>query len=555
MSEPSNTFTTTATPVPGGVSGGGQGASASGAGPAGGSRPVAGPPKTIRMGRFKIISKLGKGGMGTVYRAVDEKLQRHVALKVIAKDKPGQTTKFTEAFVREARSVAQLDHPNIVRVFEIGETRQHTFIAMELLEGGDLWQLFKAAGRLEPGRAALIGAEAAEALAYAHTQGVVHRDIKPANLMLARNGRCKITDFGLCKFEDPNDLFKLPEMVGTPMYLAPEVIRQQPAEPASDVYSLAMTLWIVLAGMSPFEGFTRKALYEAKLAAPMPGLRRHRPDVAVKLAEAIDQALDRDPGKRPGMEQFGRLLRLHVSGDVSSVAAPLARQDAPGSTAAGLAIDLNLDLGGSAGPGPGETAVSGVSLGVSRFSNVVSVVSPTASRVLTAAGPSSRKRWVIGAAAAGVVALSALGWFVVGSVMTPPKLTTLRVNHSLWLRPLEATDLLAVAAPLRMRDPNPICVRGTVSVIEEVGGGYVIRFKGSQLTAEFKGEVAPQMQRAFGSEAGRQLVGKAIMVNGAVSGTASLPVIQIQDVDQVKVVPPPPVIAPRSSIQTQQGKP
>ncbi len=545
MSQPDPAIMPTATPLPGSATSSAASKPQSAVPTPGVTQTAA---KTIRMGRFKIISKLGKGGMGTVYRAVDEKLQRYVALKVIAKDKPGQTTQFTEAFIREARSVAQLDHPNIVRVFEIGETRLHTFIAMELLEGGDLWQLFKAAGKLEAGRAALIGAEAAEALAYAHTQGVVHRDIKPANLMLARNGRCKITDFGLCRFEDPNDLFKLPEMVGTPMYLAPEVIRQQPAGPASDVYSLAMTLWIVLAGMSPFEGFTRKALYEAKLAAPMPSLRLHRPDVPAKLVEAIDQALDRDPAKRPGMEQFGRLLRLNVTGDVSSVGAFLASQVSSGSTATGLALDLNLDLG------PTETGVSGVSLGVSRLSNAVSVVSPTASRALTAVGHPARKRWVIGAVAVAVLALGVSGWFVIGSVFTPPKLTTLRVNHSLWLRPLDAGDLLAVAAPLRMRDPNPICVRGTVSEIEEVSGGYILRFKESLLTAEFKETVGEQMQRAFGGQAGRQLTGKTIMVNGAVTGTASLPVIQIQDVDQVRVAQAPAPVAPRASIQTQKAR-
>ncbi len=521
------------------------------------TQPAASPPKpeqkSVRMGRFKIIAKLGQGGMGAVYRALDEKLQRYVALKVISKGKGEQASNFTEAFIREARSVAQLDHPNIVRVHEIGETQQHAFIAMELLEGGDLWQLFKAAGRLEPGRAALIGAEAAEGLAYAHTQGVVHRDIKPANLMLARNGRCKITDFGLCRFEDPNDLFKLPEMVGTPMYLAPEVISQQPAGPASDVYSLAMTLWIVLAGGSPFEGLTRKAMYEAKLAAPMPGLRQHRPDVPAKLAETIDAALDRDPAKRPSMETFSRLLRLHVTGDVSSVGVSGMSGAATPKFESMAGVSLDLDLG----TGVSEAGISGMSLGLSRLSNAVSNVSPATSKVLAAAQHPTKKKWVIPGAVAGVVVVGLLGWWVIKPLFDPPKLVTLRVNHSLWGRPVEATDLLAVATPVRMKDPNPICVRGTVEEIEEVSGNYVMRFKGSLFTVEIPGKVAPEMQRAFGSEAGRQLTGKVVLVNGAVTGTASLPAIVIHDVDQVKLAPAPAVATPptpRTSVQSQQGR-
>jgi serine/threonine protein kinase len=270
-----------------------------------------------RIGQFKLLELLGKGAMGKVFRAEDVRLQRHVALKCLSRksgNDNGKTTYTFEQFVREARSEATLEHPHVVQVYEIDEHNGILYIAMELVEGGNLQALVKASGPMDCVRACQLTAEAAEALAYAHKLGVIHRDVKPANLMLTRSGRCKLTDFGLARMDDPSDAFHLPsEAVGTPQFMAPELARGKPATPQSDIYSLGATLWFLLTGKPPFIAPTTAELIRMHLNDPLPDLHALRPDVPESLIKAIHTAMAKDPAKRySDAEQFAKVLRVYT---------------------------------------------------------------------------------------------------------------------------------------------------------------------------------------------------------------------------------------------------
>lgn len=280
-----------------------------------------------RVRRFKLVALLGQGAMGRVFRAEDTLLRRHVALKVLPQRvKLGSRTIAVERLIREARAAAALDHPHAVQIYEVNEAGDLHYIAMELVEGGSLKDLVEAAGPLDVPRACQLAAEAAEALAQAHTLGIIHRDIKPSNLMLTRSGRCKVADFGLARVDDPSDLTTVTgESVGTPQFVAPELLRGSPATARSDLYSLAATLWYLLIGAPPFEAATIKELLHKHLDEPLPDLRQIRPDLDDGLVRALQTALAKSPADRPASaEQFAKVLRVHtiqLVGGSGSVAA------------------------------------------------------------------------------------------------------------------------------------------------------------------------------------------------------------------------------------------
>jgi serine/threonine-protein kinase len=261
--------------------------------------------------RFKLVDLLGQGAMGKVFRAEDVTLRRYVALKVLpTRTKEGQRDHKIDQFVREARSAATIDHPNAVTVYEIGESSGVHYIAMELVEGGNLEKLIKASGPMEIDRACQIAAEAAEALAAAHAMGVIHRDVKPSNLLLARNGRCKLADFGLARYDDPEDLTPRGECVGTPCYIAPELPLGQKATAQSDIYSLGCALWFLLTGKPPFEAKSKQDMMKMHVYAALPDLRERRGDVPERLVETITRACAKNPADRfESADQFAKVLR------------------------------------------------------------------------------------------------------------------------------------------------------------------------------------------------------------------------------------------------------
>ena len=266
------------------------------------------------LGHFRLLRLIGEGNMGRVIQAQDINLRRIVALKVLCKRLAGiDEKKRVEQFLREARAAAQIEHPNVVQVYEINQHNGWWYIAMELLDAGNLSQVVKAAGPLSVPRACSLIADAAMGLAAAHQLGIVHRDVKPANLMLTRQGRCKLTDFGLVRLDDPNDPFHFTRTaVGSPAFMAPEVIRNREQTPAIDVYSLGGTLFYALTGKMPYTARTLKELLQKHVREAVPDLRTLAPECPASLAALTAKALAKDPAGRPSAANFAAALRAEV---------------------------------------------------------------------------------------------------------------------------------------------------------------------------------------------------------------------------------------------------
>jgi len=263
------------------------------------------------LGHFKLLRLIGEGKMGRVIQARDVNLQRLVALKVLGKRLPGiDATKRVNQFFQEARAAAQIEHPNVVRIYEINQHDGWWYIAMELIEGGNLRQALKAAGPLSAQKACAFIADAASALATAHELGITHRDIKPTNLMLTRQGRCKVADFGLVHVDDPNDPFHFThKAVGSPLFMAPEMILRREQTPALDVYSLGATLFLALTGRAPFTGKTVQEVLKKQVKAPIPDLRTLLPACSPTLAVLVARALAKAPADRPSASDMAAALR------------------------------------------------------------------------------------------------------------------------------------------------------------------------------------------------------------------------------------------------------
>jgi eukaryotic-like serine/threonine-protein kinase len=207
---------------------------------------------TLIDGRYTLGELLGSGGMGRVYRAYDGRLKREVALKVMA-EHYAQTPEFVERFEREIRNVASLDHPNVIRVFDSGETEDGSpYMAMELASGGTLKDRIRFTGPLPPREAARVALQVAEALGAAHEAGIVHRDVKPENVLLTENGDVKVGDFGIARATEATAMTHTSMILGTAPYLSPEQARGEPVGPSSDLYSLGVVLYESLTGRTPF---------------------------------------------------------------------------------------------------------------------------------------------------------------------------------------------------------------------------------------------------------------------------------------------------------------
>jgi len=262
-------------------------------------------------GRFELLERLGSGGMGTVWRARDTVLDREVALKEVRPphpvspdpaDEDTASRRLRERVLREARALARLNHPHVVTVHHVVDSRPHPWIVMELLPGRSLQDRL-ADGPLEPGEAARIGREILAALRAAHAAGIHHRDVKPANVLLRENGSAVLTDFGIAAVQGSTSLTATGELVGSPEYIAPERIRGTGDDPASDLWSLAMTLYVCTEGASPLRRPTALATLAAVLDEPIPP-----PVRSGALAPALTAMLVRDPAARPDAERFDALL-------------------------------------------------------------------------------------------------------------------------------------------------------------------------------------------------------------------------------------------------------
>ncbi|MDX6570901.1 MAG: eukaryotic-like serine/threonine-protein kinase [Gaiellales bacterium] len=254
-------------------------------------------------GRYRVLGRLGVGGMATVYLAEDSSLGRKVALKVMA-ERYAEDGEFVERFRREAQAAARLNHPNIIAVYDRGEADGRPYIAMEYLQGRTLKQVIQAEGPLPPERAIAIAMQVLAGLRYAHEHGVVHRDVKPHNVLVGDDGRIKVTDFGIAHAGDPQ-MTEVGSIVGTAQYLSPEQARGRSVGPQTDIYSLGVVLYEMLAGRVPFEGDSSVAIAMQHVSDQPPPLRSLAPDVPESLALVVAHAMLKDSAQRYGSaEEF-----------------------------------------------------------------------------------------------------------------------------------------------------------------------------------------------------------------------------------------------------------
>jgi hypothetical protein len=263
--------------------------------------PQAADPRTRpRIGRYLITGRVGRGGMGMVYRGLDEALEREVAVKTLNAEGTLDADS-RRRFDVEAKAAARLNHPNIVTVYELGEDRTLPFIAMEMLPGADLEALLRSGEEIPLAEKLDVVAQVCRGLAYAHERGIVHRDIKPSNVRLLEDGTAKIMDFGIAKLGGTH-LTKTGMMVGTVHYMSPEQVRGKPLDGRSDVFSVGVILYELLAGERPFRGEgATQVLYKIVNEEPPPPDLGAVGEFAPRLREILSRALAKDPDARyPG---------------------------------------------------------------------------------------------------------------------------------------------------------------------------------------------------------------------------------------------------------------
>ncbi|MFC6132610.1 serine/threonine-protein kinase [Streptomyces spororaveus] len=275
-------------------------------------------PGDVIDGRFELIGRIGSGGMGTVWRALDRILHREVALKEVraaaGQDDPEFRRVLRERVLREARAQARISHPNVVTIHHIVDEGEHPWLVMELLPGHSLGERLEQ-GPLTPAEAARTGREVLAGLRAAHAAGIRHRDVKPANVLARADGCAVLTDFGIAALQDAASLTMTGEVIGTPEYLAPERLRGADL-PESDLWSLGMVLYVCVEGVSPMRRSTTLETLAAVLDEPVPPPRRAGPLTAV-LAEL----LVRDPAARPSAARLDGLLAA-VARDADGAAVP-----------------------------------------------------------------------------------------------------------------------------------------------------------------------------------------------------------------------------------------
>ena len=255
----------------------------------------------VLAGRYELGERLGVGGMSTVVRAFDDRLERDVAIKLLA-EHLADDDQFVARFRREALSVARLVHPNIVQVFDFGldEPTHRQYIVMELVRGRSGAEILRDEGVLELRDALSIVAQACRGLEYAHRNGVVHRDVKPANLLRGEDGVVKLADFGIAKaFSDESSITQVGSVLGTAAYLAPEQAAGEQAGPAADLYALGVVAYQLMSGRLPYEAQSLTELALKQQREVPPRLDELNPEVSPQLAMAVDRALALDPRQRP----------------------------------------------------------------------------------------------------------------------------------------------------------------------------------------------------------------------------------------------------------------
>jgi serine/threonine-protein kinase len=307
--------------------------------------------------RYRLDEVIAVGGMGQVWRAVDERLSRPVAVKVL-RPGAGNRDTFLERFRAEARNSAALQHPNIVTVHDFGEGQESAYMVMELIEGEPLSTILETRGPLPPEEARDLLCQAASALQAAHDAGVVHRDVKPANIVVDADGYARLTDFGISKATAGSDLTQTGEVLGTAHYLSPEQLQGQPAGPSSDIYSLAVVGYEVLTGTRPFQGESVVSTALAHVVQPAPDLPESVPE---PLRTTVMAGLAKLPEDRPAraadfadalMLPLGTVPEDLVAGARSAVSPVIAGPGTNGLAALSGDAEAHAEVATAAWAGP-----------------------------------------------------------------------------------------------------------------------------------------------------------------------------------------------------------
>jgi serine/threonine protein kinase len=283
-----------------------------------------------RFGRYEILGKLGEGAMGVVHRAHDHALGRVVALKMLSAEL-GADEELQVRFAREAEAIGRLSHPNIVSVYDLGESDGHLYMAMELLEGDDLRALMERKVEVPLADRVRIMAQICDGLGYAHSRGVVHRDVKPANIV----GKVKVLDFGLARVATRETITRVGIILGTPDYMSPEQASAKPLDHRTDIFSAGAVFYEFLCREKPFRGKTlHSVLYQIISDEPDPLLTRI-PELPARLCAVVHRMLVKDPEERyQTLEEAGRdLMQIHdaLRRSRSRSALPPPEDEDPGS--------------------------------------------------------------------------------------------------------------------------------------------------------------------------------------------------------------------------------
>jgi serine/threonine protein kinase len=276
------------------------------------------------LSRYRLDSPLAAGGMGTVYVATDERLNRRVAVKILKEDLAGDH-RFVERFRREARAVASLSHPNIANVYDYGVDDRRHFIVMELVDGTDLSHVLRADGPLSPERATRIATQICAALGHAHAAGVVHRDVKPANVIVGDGDDVKVTDFGIARAVGDATLTATGAMLGTALYVSPEQAMGSAITAASDIYSTGIVFYEMLTGSIPFAGDSPVAIAMKHVSQDVPRPSEVARDVPRPIDDIVTRATSKNPRDRfaNGQEMEGALRNSLRTTDPTAVPAAI----------------------------------------------------------------------------------------------------------------------------------------------------------------------------------------------------------------------------------------